>query len=601
MPNGGFGVEVVVNNNITGLQLTLDALEANLLVEKQYGTEETIAELERDIKRIAGAIESAEGLTEVFPLQKDGKNVLNGQFTLADVGLQLIVPVEKIGQVSTVKGEVVNASFSNKEETIASINGVRYDVLRDGSGNITALSYMSNDVEISNIDKELGEVSDKINRLRNNLPIEEEGTTTWTINQDSILTRIAELQERSRQLRSRRTSLYQNNKKMYLYGENANNYIFALNRLPNNFQRLTANATKANEAADLKSIDNLSLSSAVSSTITEILSEQYPDALDRLLDGDTMSIDSKDLLNIQLWIEDSIARLNQLGYSVINRGDIVDDITNQINALNELSSNLELIKLTKNGKIRNYKQVSRFFGEERVQERASVPQNERTTRRPAEGVSRPATTEEFADLIKRAKEEQLGETFEEGDDFKFPIELVNEIQAIKDSTSLVEIYELYEMYFLGAQAKGYDVTELTRVYKERLDELKRIVSLDTIYEGEYLESKIPIFTDISGEIVEVIKVDDSTVTLKNIVTEESREFTEGELMDNFEKTTEEARLPEAPVELTPVDVEDSNESKDTIKDLQMNGQAELDKAKQQSKDSDRKARLNKLADNSKLC
>ena len=597
MPDGGFGVEVVVNNNITGLQLTLDALEANLLVEKQYGTEETIAELERDIKRIAGAIESAEGLTEVFPLQKDGKNVLNGQFTLADVGLQLIVPIQKIGQVSTVKGEVVNASFSNKEETIASINGVRYDVLRDSSGNITALSYMSNDVEISKIDNELGEISEKINRLRNNLPIEEEGATTWTINQDSILTRIAELQERSRQLRSRRTSLYQNNKKMYLYGENANNYIFALNRLPNNFQRLTANATKANEAQDLKSIDNLSLSSSVSAAITEILAEQYPDALDRLLDGDSMSIDSKDLLNIKLWIEDSIARLNQLGYSIINRGDIVDDITNQINALNELSSDLELIKLTKNGKIYNYKQVSRFFGEERVQERTSVPQNERTTRRPAEGVSRPATTEEFADLIKRAKEEQLGETFEEPVVFE---EVVEGVSAIENAT-LETIDLVYQKAFLEAVQDGKDGSELTAAYKKRLQELKTIVSVSNVEVGEYLESKIPIFTDISGEIVEVIKVGESTVTLKNIVTEESREFTEEDLMNNFEKTTEEARLPEPPVELTPVDIEDSNESKDTIKDLQINGQAELNQAKEQSKASDKQSRLKKLGDNSKLC
>jgi hypothetical protein len=380
---------------------------------------------------------------------------------------------------------------------------------------------------------------------------------------------------------------------MYLYGENANNYIFALNRLPNNFQRLTANATKANEAQDLKSIDNLSLSSSVSAAITEILAEQYPDALDRLLDGDTMSIDSKDLLNIKLWIEDSIARLNQLGYSIINRGDIVDDITNQINALNELSSDLELIKLTKNGKIYNYKQVSRFFG----QERTSVPQNERTTRRPAEGVSRPATTEEFADLIKRAKEEQLGETFEEPVVFE---EVVEGVSAIENAT-LETIDLVYQKAFLEAVQDGKDGSELTAAYKKRLQELKTIVSVSNVEVGEYLESKIPIFTDISGEIVEVIKVGESTVTLKNIVTEESREFTEEDLMNNFEKTTEEARLPEPPVELTPVDIEDSNESKDTIKDLQINGQAELNQAKEQSKASDKQSRLKKLGDNSKLC
>ena len=60
---------------------------------------------------------------------------------------------------------------------------------------------------------------------------------------------------------------------MYIYGENANDYIFALNRLPNGFQRATAKATKANETQDLKSIENLSLSRAIATTITEILSE----------------------------------------------------------------------------------------------------------------------------------------------------------------------------------------------------------------------------------------------------------------------------------------------------------------------------------------
>ena len=592
MPDGGFGVEVVVNNNITGLQLTLDALEANLLVEKQYGTEETIAELESNIKRIAAAIESAEGLTEVLPVQKDGTTVINGELTLNDVGLQLVIPIENPGQLSSVKGEVVNASFSNKEESIASINGVKYDVLRDDSGNITALSYMSNDQEISKVDKEIGATSEKIGKLRNSLSTE----TGSVENQDSILNRIAELQARMRQLNSRRKSLYDNNKKMYLYGENANNYIFALNRLPNGFQRLTKNATTANEAQDLKSIDNLSLSSSVAASITEILSEQYPDALDRLLDGDTKSLNSRDLLNIQLWIEDSIAKLNQLGFSVINRGDIVDDITNQINALNELSSNLELIKLTKDGKIYNYKQVGEFFGEERVPQGTSVPQNERTTRRPAERVPGPATREELQDLVKRAREESVDDVFEEPAPGLVPTTSISKINAATLST----IESAYEAAYLDAVKNGEDPTGLREAYTKRLQELKTILAIPNVEKGEYLISKNPIFTDISGEIVEVVKVGNNTVTLKNIKTDQSREFSEEELVNNFEKTTMEATQPEAPVELTPVDIEDSNESKNTIKEIQ-NDDVALAKAKEQSKSSDRNSRLNKLADNSKLC
>lgn len=70
MPDGSFGIEVTVNNDISTLQLTLDTLQANLTVEKEYGTEETLQALEKDIKKISDAINSAEGLTEVYPLQK---------------------------------------------------------------------------------------------------------------------------------------------------------------------------------------------------------------------------------------------------------------------------------------------------------------------------------------------------------------------------------------------------------------------------------------------------------------------------------------------------------------------------------------------------
>lgn len=597
MPDGSFGVEVVINNDITTLQLTLDALQANLDLEKQYGNQEIIDQLERDIKRISSAIDSATGITEVFPLQKDSKNISDGEITLDKAGVQLVVPIQSVGQLSTVKGEVVNAAFSNAEETIASINGVRYDVLRDASGNITALSYMSNAEQISNIDKQVAEINDKISKLRNSQAVvEQDGTVTWDYRQDSIISRIAQLQNDIKDLVGKRTSLVESNKKMYLYGENANNYIFALNRLPNNFQRLTREATKADETQDLKSIGSLSLDSAIADTITEILAEQYPEAMDRLIDGDTKSLNSKDLLNIQLWIEDTIQKLNQLGYTIINRGDLVDDITNQIDALNEISNNLALIKLTKDGKIRNYKQIAEIFREPGVQEGTSVPKTQRSTRGQATGVSRPASREELQDLVKKAREENLGDVFTEPVEFE---EVTTGVESINNAT-LDNIENVYQTEFLKAQEEGLDAAPLTKAYKARLQELKTIVSIGTIGKGEYLISKNPIFTDVSGEIVQVTNITNDSVTLKNISTEETKTFTEAELIENFEKTTMEATQPEPEVELNQFDIEDSNESKDTIKDLQ-NDKTALDKSKEQAKASDAKSRWNKLGDNSKLC
>ena len=617
MSNGAFGVEVVVNSNITGLQLTLDALQANLTVEKgEFGNPELIGEIENQIKKISEAIESTKGLTEVFPLQVDSKNVTNGDITLDKAGVQLVVPIQSVGQLSTVNGEVVNAAFSNKEETVATINGVKYDVLRDSSGNITALSYMLNDEMISQINKQVGEMAAKISGLRNSVTVEAN-----TNRKDSLLNRIAKLQEDIRTLNGKRKSLIESNKKMYLYGENANNYIFALNRLPNNFQRLTANATKANETQDLKSISNLSSDRTIADTITEILSDQYPEALDKLIDGETKDLTSGDLLKIQLWIEDSIERLNQLGYTVINRGDIVDDISNQINALNEVRNNLELIKLTKDGKIFNYKQIAKIFSGE-VQEGSSVSKDAGTTRKPSEGTSRPASREELKDLVKQAREENLDDIFEQPQETKSNVAAIEKIM----NATLSNIDEVYETEFLKAQANDEDITGLTEAYNTRLQELKTVVSFDTIEEGEYLISKNAteylnakntIFTAVSGEIFQVGKKgkkgrlvkreddsfeteDQSAVALKNIKTGEVQKFTEAELIELFEKTTMEATQPEPEVTLTPTDVEDSKESKDTIKAVQ-NDEAAIAQAQQAAQATDKTSRWAKLGENSKLC
>jgi hypothetical protein len=500
MPDGNFGVEVTINNDITVLQLTLDALNANLLLEKnQFGSQELIEELEKNITKISNAISSSKGITEVFPLQKDLKNISNGEITLDKAGVQLIVPINSIGELSTIKGKVISVSFSNQEETIASINGVRYDIVRDGSGNITVLSYMSNAEKINAIDNEINERNNKINKLRNtDAVVEQDGSVTWDYSKDSIITRIVELQDEIKALVGKRTSLFETNKKTYLYGENANDYIFALNRLPNNFQRLTRTATKANETQDLKSINSLSLNSSVADAITVILSEQYPEAMDKLIDGDTKSLDSKDLLNIQLWIEDTVNKLNQLGYSVINRGDLVDDIANQIAVLNEISNNLALIKLTKDGKIKNFKQVAEIFREPGVQKRSSVPKNEGTSRGKTKSSPGPATREELQDLVKKAREENLGDVFGEPAAAKVNSAVIEKIMNAK----LSNIEEIYQTEFLKAQANDEDITGLTEAYNARLQELKTIVSLQNVEVGEYLISKNPIFTDLSGEIVD---------------------------------------------------------------------------------------------------
>ena len=594
MQDGNFGVQVTINADITTLQLTLDTLNANLLIETN---EENIAELKESINRLSNAINSAEGFTEIYPLQKNSKGVSNGSLTVNEVGVQLIIPIESVGQVSTIKSKVVNASFSNKEESIASINGVRYEVLRDASGNITVLSYMSNAEQIKDIDNQINSLAQKVSNLRKSLNNrEEDNNVNYTKN--SIISRTADLQIQIAQLNAKRISLSETNKKIFLYGENSDDFIFALNRLPNNFQRLTKDANSKNKIEDLKAIDRLSLSSSISNSITEILSEQYPEAMDRLIEGGVKSVDVKDLLNIQLWLEDSIEKLNQLGYTVINRGDIVDDITNQINVLNDVLNSLQLIKLNKNGKISRQqpKELKEIFGTEgKVSNRTNVSKNAKPVRRETARVLGSATDEELKNLVKQTREkdelEGLGEPTN--------VEESKAIENINNAT-LDTIEEVYQRGYLEAVEKGENTTDIVAAKNKRLQELNTVISIKNLNKGEYLISKNPIFTDVSGEIVIVTKVKNGKVTLKNIKTDISKEFTEAELIENFEKTTMEATQPEPEVTLTPVDVEDSKQSKDILKELQNEGET-LAKAQQQAKDSDMKSRWDKLGDNSKTC
>jgi hypothetical protein len=606
LPNAEFGIEIVINDDITTLQLTLDALEANLLVEKsEFGNTDTIDELNKNIERISAAIKSSKGVTQIFPIQINGKTVSNGLLKLADAGISLVIKTESIGQVSTINGEIVDVSFSNAEETIASINGIRYDIIRDRSGNITSLFYMSNSKEISLIDNEINKINKNIDTLRNTISDIEKDTENLSSKPsrkiDPIIIRISELQELRDSNLKKRTNLVQTNKKIYVYGENSNNYIFALNRLPNSFQRLTKNATKANEKEDLKSITNLSVSRGVAENITEILSYQYPEALDKLFGGNVQSLTTKDLLNIELWIEDSIAKLNELGYSVINRGDLVDDILNQINALNEFRNDLQLIKLTKNGKIYNYKQVGQFFSESKVQERSSVSQNEGSKPESTKRVLGQPTKEEFSELIKRARQQDVDDVFDdtEGTSTKDTSEQTD-FELINNST-LNNIEDNFQKEFLRMQKEGLNAKSLHEAYKKRLEELKTIVSLQNVSVSEYLIGNKPIFSNKSEEIVQVIKKTNDTVTVKNILTQETKEFTEAELITNFDKTTMEATQPKPEVTLTDADIQDSVESKDTIKDIIQNESEALEQSKENAKASDKKSRWDKLGDNSKLC
>jgi hypothetical protein len=460
---------------------------------------------------------------------------------------------------------------------------------------------MSNDAEIGKIDKKIGEIGNKIGLLKNNFE-----TETDEVKRNLILTRISDLRFEMQDLSSRRKSLYDSNQKTFVYGVNADNYIFALNRLPNNFQRLTSKVNKLDEIQDLKEIDRLSLSTNISIAITEILAEQYPEALDRLLDGNVKSpVYSTDLLKIQLWIEDTVEQLYELGYTVLNRGDLTDDIENQIYALLQLQNDLRLIKLTKDGKIYNYKQIEKeFTGKRKVQKRTSVPKNEGTVSGQSESVSGQSSGTSFQEIIKRSRETSDFE-FTPGaekptqtDSTKSNIdELVQKISNAK----LNDIQEVYEAAVLKALENGEAkaISFLQEAYNIRLTELNTLVSLDTINIGEHLISKNPIFEDAAESIYRIVRINKSSVRLENIISEVKDAINQEELV-NLEKTTMEATKPVSETPIDPVDIEGSNESQDIVKDL-ANDTKSTSKFKEDSRNSDVNSRFDNLKNNSKEC
>jgi hypothetical protein len=593
MSNGNFGIEIVKNNDLTTLQLSLDSFKANLLVEQSLGERGNVdltLELEEQINKLENAIKSQKGVTEIRPITRLGIELGNGNLTLDYAGVQMILPIDSVGQIAEIDGELIDASFSNQEETIASINGVKFNVNRDANGHIISLDYMSNDKEISNLDNQYGEISDKINRLRTTLQKEDLDPNAV----DPLIIQINDLQVEQKRLNAKKLRLKQTSKKIYLYGQNVDNYIFALNQLPNSFQKTNKKSTKLDEIQDLKLIDSLSLSSAISQAITAIMEEDYPAALDKLLFGNVEAISGADMVGISIWIRETVERLNELGYSVINRGDLVDDIQNQIDALNRLNSDIQLIKLKKDGKIQNYKQVGKIFpkGSE-VQERSDVSSDTRNESGQKKTDTRSSSTEELKSIVKRSRQRVDPELKPEP---TLPKKVVEAISKIEKANPL-NIRDVYQKAFLNLVKEGLSTREITKAKNKRLEELK-VLSLDTIAVKEYLVVKKSDNDLVADEIYQVVRLNKNSVRLKNNLTKKEETFKEDMLKEMFKKVEDESTSETTPI--TPVDIEGSNESMDAVKKAS-NDQSIIDDAKKVASESSTSDLMNILGKNSKKC
>lgn len=316
----------------------------------------------------------------------------DGKIGLENVGVALVTEIKQPDQIRIINNEKVDAQFLDPSEKMAMINGVTYSVNRNSLGNIVSLTYYVNENEISKLQEELSGLYTKIEDLRKNgrtessqerlitlqnqlkaveqsiasTPKDQKGAlqdllrqrgtlntemTNFTARQNTNIRQITGLNIEVEKLNRRVSELKKSNTERTLRGGNANSYIFALNSLPNSFQKQVKGETVLDQKQQLKEIANLSVASATATKIDTILMIDYPTALDRLLTKGVDSITQEDINTISNWANKTIDSLYELGFSIMNTGNITTDIDNQIKAINNLLNDLQLIKFNKDGKI----------------------------------------------------------------------------------------------------------------------------------------------------------------------------------------------------------------------------------------------------------
>jgi hypothetical protein len=469
------------------------------------------------------------------------KPLEEGFVSFGEVGLTLIKRIERVGQVRYINGKSIDAKILSSNNAI--INNVNYRLNRNQSGQIVSMTYNVNDQEIAELENEKAFYESEIDNL-NSEPTPDEAA------QNNKIRAIANYRIEITKLNQQLNSLRQNNPQRTMRGGNLNDYIFALNSLPESFKLLKGKNAN-DEKKDLKEIERLSTNPGVAIQIDEIFNKNYPDALDKLLEEGVSKISEDELSNIYKWSNEVILDLTLLGSKLVISNRLTDDVDNQINAMYELLNDLELIKLTKNGKIdrRATKRADQAFGPKKVQDRIGLSENEKSISGQTKGVSRKQARKEptIEELQAAAKAAMLTEesilsglsTEENIEQTKEADKLIENIEKAKDIKALDKAY-LKAIEYLQNNPTKISASEINSANLTRRDELNVKVEETSLQEGDYLMPKTPIFGNENVSPVLYIKKNkkDGTVTIEDVATGQKQDLTVDEL-DNFVKMTKE--------------------------------------------------------------
>ena len=553
-----------------------------------------------------------DGTTRIEDITLNNTGVKDGSFDLNSLGIKQLRQTTTIKQTSVVNGKLLDVKFTNKSETEAEINGVKYKVNRNSkTGEIISLTYKVNDQKIAEIDEESSDLMNQLKDVRDALKLVKDNSE-----RNNLLNAELDITDRLRELNKQRNKLSENNPVRTMRGS-AQDYIFALNQLPNSYQKQSQKDTKVSTIRDKNKIDSLSVSSRVSDQIHNILAAEYPSEVDKLLEEGVDAMTKAELYKITLWAQQTIGQLEELALNLIESNVPITDVENQILGLSNFLNDIDLINLTKDGRIsKRQKQARQVFGPKAkgVSQRTDISENAGAARRQTQTVSGVTTREEVKKSIKTLNikeiEEQdiiadiLGDTSTERPTVKSVL-----IESIENAKTISEAKSAFGRalteYSKTENREGEFINQLQEALDKRMLELAVGISLDTIEVDEVLISKIPIFTNKSEELVLITSIKGNKVTVQEMraIDEDGvlkkKTYTIEELADKFTKT-DEMGLEEKITENVPEEI--SEETKESIK----SNDEILDESSEEIvnaivNEKDKESILNRIINDSKLC
>jgi hypothetical protein len=574
-----------------------------------------------------------DGKITLYDINVSGKNLKDGRFNIIKAGLSPISATETVGQVTQIAGQTINARFLDKSEKTAEINGVNYTVNRDTTGAIVSLTYNTNDKSIADVQKQIEELNREISDLK-----KKQAQNESVGKKREIAIKTFEVKK----LVSAKDELIKNNKKRTRRGGNADDLIFALNRLPNRFQKQVPSGEPTDRENQVKLIAQLSESESVTRDIDSILYEHgMSQDVENVIEGKIDNITEAKQKEIEDWGIELIIKLEQYQSRLANEGRSTVPVDNVIETVNEIINNLAALKFFKNGKITKASRKE-FERRTKVQPRTNVPSIQKPagtttervpgqtvsgedltklikdSRKKIQGISISSTTSASTDAIaaiERRRQEEINYRYdtilpdaaeilaeinekydklaalEGGVDTKTNIQ--EEIEALFKDATLDNIEDIFASaivyYAFGSDINmSEDIGEVISEIKEaKVKALQKDMTLDNLTEGSIIINK-----DNENFVVKSVNNEAKTVEVYSTKRKKSDTFTASEIQNNFMKPVEAETVVDE-IAVTPQIKENIKSTESNITDLAKNP-TELDKIEEESENLSPEERLNKI-------